>query len=127
LIWLYGMAGVGKSAIAFTIAERMRGLKVTEQTSVEKQLRGTFFFLCKFMKCCMTGYFFVTLVYQLATNFPSIWKDVNRAIHDNPTLLDPDKSLCDQMEALFLQPLQNLQLKLCGCLPLTFVIDALDE
>ncbi|KAG1815126.1 uncharacterized protein BJ212DRAFT_1481654 [Suillus subaureus] len=69
----------------------------------------------------------MTLVYQLAANFPSIWKDVNRVICDNPTLLDPDKSLSDQMEALFLQPLHNLQLRLRRCPPLTFVVNALDE
>jgi hypothetical protein len=63
----------------------------------------------------------------LASNFPSIWKDVNRAIRDNPALLDPDTPLCDQMEALFLQPLRKLRLRLRGCPPLSFVIDALDE
>jgi hypothetical protein len=69
----------------------------------------------------------VTLVYQLATNFPSIWQDVNRVIHNNPALLDPDTPLCNQMEALFLQPLHKLQLRLCGCLPLSFVVNVLDE
>jgi hypothetical protein len=57
----------------------------------------------------MTGYFFATLVCQLANNFPNVREDVNRAICENPALLDPYKSLRDQMEALFLQPL----LKLC--------------
>ena len=37
LIWLHGTAGVGKSAVAFTVAERMRGLKVREETNVEKK------------------------------------------------------------------------------------------
>jgi hypothetical protein len=31
------------------------------------------------------------------------------------------------MKALFLQPLRNLQLRLRGCQPLTFVVDVLDE
>lgn len=34
-VWLHGTAGVRKSAVAFTVAERMRGLKVTEETNVE--------------------------------------------------------------------------------------------
>jgi hypothetical protein len=127
LVWLHGTAGVGKSAVAFTVAERMRSLKVVEETSVEKRLAGTFFFSRKHTKRCTTGYFFATLVYQLATNFPSIRKDVNRIIRDNPALLNPDTSLRDQMEALFLQPLRWLQPRLRGCPPLTFVIDALDE
>ncbi|KAG1777458.1 hypothetical protein EV702DRAFT_261974 [Suillus placidus] len=127
LVWLHGTAGVGKSAVAFTVAERMRGLKVTEETHVEKRLAGTFFFSRKHTKRCTTGYFFASLVYQLASNFPSIRKDVNRAIRDNPALLDPDAPLCDQMEALFLRPLRWLRLRLRGGPPLSFVIDALDE
>ncbi|KAG2114775.1 uncharacterized protein F5147DRAFT_550670, partial [Suillus discolor] len=69
----------------------------------------------------------VALAYQLATNFPSIRQDVNRAIRNNHALLDPDTPLCNQMEGPFLQPLRKLRLRLCGCQPLTFVVDALDE
>jgi hypothetical protein len=127
LIWLHGTAGVGKSAVAFTIAERMRGLKVAEQTTREKRLAGTFFFSRRHTKRCTAGYLFATLAYQLASNFPSIRDDVNRAIHDNPAILDPDKSLQDQMEDLFLQPLLSLRLRLRDRPPLVFVVDALDE
>jgi hypothetical protein len=83
--------------------------------------------LRKHTKRCTAGYFFATLAYQLATNFPSIRKDVNRAIRNNPALLGPDAPLCDQMKALFLQPLRNLEPRLRGCQPLSFVVDALDE
>jgi adenylylsulfate kinase-like enzyme len=31
LFWLHGTAGVGKSGVAFTVAEKMRGIKVTEE------------------------------------------------------------------------------------------------
>ncbi|KAG1765657.1 hypothetical protein EDD22DRAFT_968460 [Suillus occidentalis] len=127
LIWLHGTAGVGKSAVPFTVAETMRDIKVTEDTHVEKRLAGTFFFSRKHTKRCTTGYFFATLVYQLATNFPSIRTDVNRTIRDNPALLDPDKSLRDQVEAFFIQPLRRLHLRLRGCPPLAFVVGALDE
>ena len=107
MIWLHGTAGVGKSAVAFTVAERMKALKVSEE-STEKRLAGSFFFSRKHTKRCTTGYFFATLVCQLASNFPSVREDVNRAIRENPALLDPNKSLRDQMEALFLQPLLKL-------------------
>lgn len=127
LIWLHGTAGVGKSAVAFSIAERMRSLKVKEQGTGEKRLLGSFFFSSKHTKRCTTGYFFATLAYQLASNFPSVREDVNRAIRDNPALLDPDKSLRDQMEELFLQPLRGLRFRLCQCPPSVFVVDALDE
>jgi hypothetical protein len=127
LIWLHGIAGVGKSAVAFTIAERMRDLKVAEQTSGEKRLAGTFFFSRRYTKRCTAGFLFATLAYQLASNFPSVRDDVNRAIRNNPAILDPDKSLRDQMEALFLQPLRSLRLRLLKRPPLVFVVDALDE
>ncbi|KAG2107518.1 uncharacterized protein F5147DRAFT_802758, partial [Suillus discolor] len=127
LIWLHGMAGVGKSAVAFSVAERMRGLRITEQTKTETRLAGTFFFSRKKPNRSTTGYFFATLAYQLACNFPSVREDLNRAIRDNPALLDPNKSLRDQMEGLFLRPLRGLQFRLSNCLPSAFVIDALDE
>jgi hypothetical protein len=127
LIWLHGMAGVGKSAVAFTIAERMRGLKVAEQTTSEMRLAGTFFFSRRYTKRCTTGFLFATLACQLASNFPSIRDDVNRAIHVNPAILDPDKSLRDQMEALFLRPLRSLRPRLHKRPPLVFIVDALDE
>jgi hypothetical protein len=100
----------------------MRNLKVAE-----RRLAGSFFFSRKHTKRCTTGYFFATLAYQLATNFPSIRDDVSRAIREHPDLLDPDKSLRDQMESLFLQPLQQLYFRLRDSPPPVFVIDALDE
>ncbi|KAG1759262.1 hypothetical protein EDD22DRAFT_152249 [Suillus occidentalis] len=129
IIWLHGTAGVGKSAVAFTVAQRMKSLKVTEQTQIETRLAGTFFFSRKHTKRRTTGYFFATLAYQLASNFPSVRTHVNSAILENPALLDPDKSVRDQMEGLFLRPLRKLQIRLreCGNPPLAFIVDALDE
>jgi hypothetical protein len=127
LIWLHGMAGVGKSAVAFTVAERMRGLKVAERINNEMRLAGTFFFSRKHTRCSTTGFFFATLAYQLARNFPSVREEVNRAIREDPALLDHKTSLRDQMEALFLQPLFTLRFRLHNCPPPAFVIDALDE
>jgi hypothetical protein len=127
LIWLLGTAGVGKSAVAFTVAERMRSLKVTDHTKIERRLAGTFFFSRKYTERCTTGYFFATLAYQLGCNFPSIREDLNRTIRENPALLDPNKSLRDQMEGLFLKPLRNLRIRLRECPPSMFIVDALDE
>jgi environmental stress-induced protein Ves len=105
----------------------MRGLKVAEQTTVEKRLAATFFFSRKHTQRCTTGYFFATLAYQLACNFPSIREEMNTAIRENPGLLHPDKSPRAQMDALFLRPLRELRFRLRECPPLVFVIDALDE
>jgi hypothetical protein len=102
-------------------------LKVTERTTAERRLAGSFFFSRKHTQRRTTGYFFATLAYQLATNFPSIRADMDRAIRENPALLDPDKSLHDQMEALFLHPLRQLYFRLRDSPSPVFVIDALDE
>ncbi|KAG2086327.1 uncharacterized protein F5147DRAFT_602186, partial [Suillus discolor] len=127
IIWLHGTAGVGKSAVAFTVAERMKGLKVIEETNIETRLAGTFFFSRKHTKRSTTGHFFATLAYQLASNFPSVEKDVNEAIRKTPAVLDSSESLRDQMMALFRRPLWHLQFRLRECPPPVFVVDALDE
>ncbi|KAG2109740.1 uncharacterized protein F5147DRAFT_635171 [Suillus discolor] len=127
IIWLHGTAGVGKSAVAFTVAKRMKGLMMTEKTKIETRLAGTFFFARKHTKRTTAGHFFATLAYQLASNFPSVKNDVNKAIHENPAVLDSRKSLRDQMMALFRRPLSHLQSSLRECPPPVFVVDALDE
>ncbi|KAG1908580.1 uncharacterized protein F5891DRAFT_1168697, partial [Suillus fuscotomentosus] len=127
LIWLHGTAGVGKSAVAFAVAERMKGLKMTEETKIETRLAGTFFFSRKHTERTTTGHFFATLAYQLANNFPSVKNDVNKAIYENPAVLDSSKSLRDQMMALFRRPLWHQQYRLRKCPPPVFVVDALDE
>ncbi|KAG1776051.1 hypothetical protein EV702DRAFT_931449, partial [Suillus placidus] len=127
LIWLHGAAGVGKSAVAFNVAERMKDLRTRKETINEKRLAGSFVFSRKHTKRSTTGYFFATLAYQLASTYPSIRSDTRGCIQSNPSLLDPDKSLRDQMDALFLQPLRMLRFRLNGCLPLVFVVDALHE
>ncbi|KAG1815052.1 uncharacterized protein BJ212DRAFT_1359146 [Suillus subaureus] len=93
----------------------MRLLKVTEPTNIKMRLAGTFFFSRKHTKRSTSG------------NFRSVQKDVHKAIHENPAVQDPDKSLHDQMKALFHRPLWHLRFRLSGCLPPVFVINGLDE
>ncbi|KAJ8587183.1 hypothetical protein M405DRAFT_863967 [Rhizopogon salebrosus TDB-379] len=127
LIWLHGTAGIGKSAVAFSVADIMRCQTLSETCTSEKRLAGTFFFSRKYEKRCTTGYLFATLVYQLATNFPSIRNDVNIAIGEDCAHLYPEQPLRKQMEALFIRPLRTLRWRLSGSPPVVFVIDALDE
>ncbi|KAG1794407.1 uncharacterized protein HD556DRAFT_1236935, partial [Suillus plorans] len=127
IIWLHGTAGVGKSAVAFTVAERMKGLMMTETTKIETRLAGTFFFSRKHTQRSTAGHFFVTLAYQLGINFPDVKNDVSRAIRENHAVLDSRKSLRAQMNALFRRPLWHLKSSLRKCPPPVFVVDALDE
>ncbi|KAG2339061.1 hypothetical protein BDR05DRAFT_1040174, partial [Suillus weaverae] len=91
------------------------------------RLAGTFFFSRKHTNRSTTGHFFATLAYQLASNFPSVQKDVNRAIRENPAVLNASMSLREQMKALFRRPLWHLESRLRECPPPVFVVDALDE
>lgn len=125
LIWLHGAAGVGKSSVAFNIAERMR---IKEPGDWEKRLAGSFVFSRKHTKRSTTGYFFATLAYQAASIHPHFKEIATESTLENPALLDPDKSLRDQMEKLFLWPLRRLRLRSgVKCPPLVFVVDALHE
>jgi hypothetical protein len=78
-----------------TLAERMRGLKVSYTSSRQMSKSGLeehSFSRATERNVVPLGIFFAMLVYQLVTNFPSIRKDVNR-IRDNSVLLSPNKSL----------------------------------
>ncbi|KAG1798608.1 uncharacterized protein HD556DRAFT_1440312 [Suillus plorans] len=127
IIWLHGTAGVGKSAVAFTVAEEMKGLMISETTKIETRLAGTFFFSRNHTQRSTSGHFFVTLAYQLGINFPSVKSEVSKAIRENPAVLGSSQSLRAQMIALFRRPLWHLQSSLRECPPPVFVVDALDE
>jgi hypothetical protein len=128
LIWLHGMAGVGKSAVAFTKAERMRGLKVEEQTTREKRLAGTFFFLAQVHETLHGKISFCDACLPACQQFP---RYPGRCQQSHPRQSRdsrlPHKSLQDQMKALFLQPFRGLRLRLRDRPPLVFVVDALNE
>ncbi|KAG1869427.1 hypothetical protein DFJ58DRAFT_653474, partial [Suillus subalutaceus] len=68
---------------------------VTEQTHIEMRLARTLFFSHKHTKRRTTCYLFATLAYQLASNFSSVRAHVNRAILENPALLDLNNSVRD--------------------------------
>ncbi|KAG1726593.1 hypothetical protein EDB19DRAFT_1944791 [Suillus lakei] len=97
-IWLNGLASVGKTSVAFTIAEELKAVK---------RLAATFFFSHKHAQKAAT--IIPTIAFQLAIAFP---------------LLSPGKSHADQMWELVIKPLQILQF--CEE-PYTIIIDALDE
>ncbi|OAX33228.1 hypothetical protein K503DRAFT_538037 [Rhizopogon vinicolor AM-OR11-026] len=122
------MAGVRKSAVVSCSGKDERSENVREKSTVKTlDSRDRSFFSREHTRRRTTGYPFATLAYQLATNFSSVRDDVNSAICENPALLDPDKSLHDQMEALFIQPLRKLRFRLRDCPPPVFAVDALDE
>ncbi|KAG2340883.1 hypothetical protein BDR05DRAFT_991350 [Suillus weaverae] len=112
-IWLNGLAGVGKTSIAFTIAEEMKAAK---------RLAATFFFSHKHAQ--KAAVIIPTIAYQLALAFPRIREDIVKVIENDDSLLSPGKSHADQMRELVIKPLEILRFREE---PYAIIIDALDE
>ncbi|KAG2033969.1 hypothetical protein BDR03DRAFT_645542 [Suillus americanus] len=114
-IWLNGLAGVGKTSIAFTIAEEMKAAK---------RLAATFFFSHKHAHKDKVAAIIPTIAYQLALAFPRIREDIVKAIENDDNLLSPGKSHADQIRELVIKPLQTLKFRQELYV---IIIDALDE
>lgn len=114
ILWLYGPAGAGKSAIAQTIAEL-----IYERRS----LAGTFFFLRGKAGRDDGHHLFPTLAYQLALHIPGLRALVNTAMLNDLTV--HSKTLETQLKTLIVEPLR----KLGGTLPFIplVIVDGLDE
>jgi hypothetical protein len=79
--WLYGPAGVGKTAILQAIAEFLCS------PSESNQNFGASFFFSRGKKGRDEGHFlFSTIAYQLALKVPGLRQHVNRIVELNPTL-----------------------------------------
>ncbi|KAF8967318.1 hypothetical protein BDZ97DRAFT_1642086, partial [Flammula alnicola] len=113
VLWLYGSAGVGKTASAQTIAELCR---------TTDRLAASFFFRRQ------NGYdqsrhLVTTIAYQLAMNIPGLLAQINHIMSVDPTL--PNKAIDVQFQSLVVGPFQH-----STSIPLRssiIVVDALDE
>jgi hypothetical protein len=115
MYWVLSSAGVGKSALAQTIAEEARG---------RGQLGATFFFSRpNHHDNPMTVA--STLAYQFAVHFPHYRKLIVERLGLDPTILEKD--LDSQFYLLITQPFDVLQTKNLVNHPLLVVIDGLDE
>ncbi|PPQ86055.1 hypothetical protein CVT25_002236 [Psilocybe cyanescens] len=120
VLWLYGPAGAGKSAIAQTFAE---------QCAAKNRLLASFFFSRSDLSRNNEKGLVATLAYQLWFHMPESRPIVEAAIDNNPAifLLNFDT----QFRTLFLDPL--LQLSRTGRFssgipfPSLIIIDGLDE
>ncbi|KAG1767153.1 hypothetical protein EV702DRAFT_1282681 [Suillus placidus] len=97
-IWLKGLAGVGKTSIAFTVAEEMK---------LTQRLAASFFFSRQHAQHATM--IIPTIAYQLALVFPSIKDAIMKAIAEDELLLSSGKSRCDQMQELIVKPLHPVQ------------------
>ncbi|OJA14139.1 hypothetical protein AZE42_06721 [Rhizopogon vesiculosus] len=113
-IWLNGPAGVGKTSIAFTVAEGMKAAK---------RLAATFF--CSHRHTESISAIIPTIAYQLALAFPCIRDDIMRAIEIDGLLLSDANFRVEQMRELIIKPLRMLRLR--RKTSYAIIIDALDE
>ena len=116
IFWLNGMAGIGKSTIARTVARLFAD---------EGQLGASFFFKKSEGDRGTAGRFFTTIAKDLMTHVPGLISGIAKAIDADPAI--SDKALKEQFEKLILQPLSELKQAPPNVLGLVIVIDALDE
>ncbi|KAH7217104.1 hypothetical protein BKA60DRAFT_596745 [Fusarium oxysporum] len=116
IFWLNGMAGTGKSTISRTIAQRQ----------LERDCLGAnFFFKRGEASRGNMSKLIPTLARQLAIHIPGMISLIKNAIDADPSL--PTKTLAEQFEKLFKEPLRKLAASSSDPTSLVIIIDALDE
>lgn len=120
IMWLYGGAGAGKSAIAQTIAERCEA---------EHLLLASFFFSRSDASRNSADKLIGTIAYQICLNVPGAREIVERVIERDPLVFK--RSIQSQLTLLIVEPLHQIQLETGyfndpSCLRLV-VVDGLDE
>ncbi|QKX60474.1 uncharacterized protein TRUGW13939_07619 [Talaromyces rugulosus] len=115
IYWLKGMAGIGKSTIALTVARKYAGLE---------RLGASFFFSRGGGDLASSRKFAATIAAQLADAIPGLQRLIEDAITSNSRIRS--LGLYGQWEKLVLEPLSQLGKNVC-LLPVVVVIDALDE
>ncbi|KAF8157849.1 hypothetical protein B0H34DRAFT_706406 [Crassisporium funariophilum] len=120
ILWMYGPAGAGKSAIAQTIADLCEELGY---------LLATFFF-SKSAEAKNNGKYFVpTIAFQMALSIHSTRPFIEQAIERDPSIFD--RSLEVQVKYLIGQPIQKAFIAATpeerSTWPRVIIVDGLDE
>ncbi|QRW00064.1 Vegetative incompatibility protein HET-E-1 [Ceratobasidium sp. AG-Ba] len=114
VFWLNGMAGTGKTTIAYSLCQRLRS---------EKMLAASFFCSQRLAECKSVSDIVPTISYQLAQFSRPFGHALSQAIEKNPDA--PNQLPFDQFMDLLVEPLTKVR----ASMPtnLVVVIDALDE
>ncbi|KIK61993.1 hypothetical protein GYMLUDRAFT_42422 [Collybiopsis luxurians FD-317 M1] len=116
--WLYGAAGVGKSAVAQTFSEEF----------ASSRLAASFFFSRSDPTRNHLQHFFTTISLQLATSHflgPLLRESIDLTIRHNPSIIHAN--LERQFQELIVKPCDYLTAEQWRELPQLIVIDGLDE
>jgi len=118
ILWLYGAAGAGKSAIAHTLAEicQMDGL-----------LLATFFFWKTAPERSNIDRFMATIAYQIACAIPAIRHLIETVVDADPMIFQ--QSVDVQLAKLIIEPIRRLHSTGFNFKdsPSVIIIDGLDE
>jgi len=118
ILWLYGAAGIGKSAIAQTIAETC---------DQQKLLLASFFFSRTDSTRNTVNPLIATITYQIGNAIPQIQELILKVVERNEKIFT--ESLATQLTELICQPLSEFARGGDGVLdfPRLVIIDGLDE
>jgi len=118
ILWLYGAAGAGKSAIAHTLAEKCeeRGW-----------LLATFFFWRAAAERSKVDRFVATIAYQVARAIPASRPYIEHAVNWDPMIFN--QTVDTQLYRLIIEPLQSLHSTGFNFkdYPHVIIVDGLDE
>lgn len=114
IYWMRGPAGVGKSAIAQTCAQKVKHVD---------QLGAAYFFTVG--KHNDSARFFTTIAYQLSTIFPGYREILDDKVRRDRTLVK--KTLASQFRSLITEPLRDSQSRGLKIPRRAIFIDGLDE
>jgi len=118
ILWIYGAAGAGKSAIAHTLAE------MCEECGC---LLATFFFWKTAAERNNVGRFTATIAYQIARGIPASRRFIEIAIDADPMIFQ--QSVDVQLAKLIIEPMRHLHSTGFNFKesPFVIIIDGLDE
>ncbi|KAF7372907.1 putative nwd2 protein [Mycena sanguinolenta] len=112
ILWLYGPAGAGKTAIMRTLATQLHD---------DTRLGGCFFFKRSHVTRSNARTLFTTIAYQLALNVESLRTPISEVVEKNPLIVG--LSIRTQMQQLISEPCRAHEDRQS----LVIVIDGLDE
>ncbi|KAJ7085057.1 hypothetical protein C8R44DRAFT_651294 [Mycena epipterygia] len=112
ILWLYGPAGAGKSAIAQTLCQILEA---------ESSVAASFFFKRGHASRGNANRLFSTIAYQLAVLLPGVKHFISQSVENDPAIVH--KSLSIQLQKLIIEPWQKLIPTPCAVI----IIDGLDE
>ncbi|KAJ7118218.1 hypothetical protein C8R44DRAFT_854231 [Mycena epipterygia] len=112
ILWLYGPAGAGKSAIAQSLCQTLEA---------ESCVAASFFFKRGHTSRGNANRLFPTIAYQLAVLLPKLKDYISQMVENDPAIVD--KSLSIQLQKLIVEPWQQIIPTPCAVV----IIDGLDE